>query len=180
MKFISPYMIKSFKHDGHLHRTWLQNWFVSPESLLPHHRQESYMVLVNDRTPIIEANGKEWTSRIPGVSFFIPHMWFNIVALLEQSGIRYYCNIASPPYVIDHVVTYIDYDLDVIRSSDGHVSIVDQDEYDRHKTSYQYPLIIEEKVQQGLDTLLKRIETGASPFHDHDVHYYYEHWLRGG
>ena len=69
-------------------------------------------------------------SRVPGVAFFIPETWYNIVALIDPDGIRYYCNIASPPYDGQGVITYIDYDLDVIVHSGGDVRIVDRDEYD--------------------------------------------------
>ncbi|UQZ84059.1 hypothetical protein SK3146_03291 [Paenibacillus konkukensis] len=175
MTFTS-YIIKSFKHDGHLHRTWMENGMV-PEPLLQEvHKAEAMMVLINSQTKIIEADGKEWVSRIPGVSFFIPKQWFNVVALLEESGVRYYCNVASPPYVNGRVITYIDYDLDVIRMPGGSVHVVDQEEYERHKICYHYSSIVDAKVKQGLSDLLQRIERGKAPFHDEWVHDYYRHW----
>ena len=45
----------------------------------------------------------------------IPQEWYNIVALLEDGGIRYYCNVASPPYSSKQIITYIDYDLERIQ-----------------------------------------------------------------
>lgn len=178
MATFSSYIIKSFKHDGHLHRTWQENGMV-PESLLHEsHKAESMMVLINSQTKIIEADGKEWVSRIPGISFFIPKQWFNVVALLEDSGVRYYCNVASPPYVNGNIITYIDYDLDVIRMPGGAVHIVDQEEYERHKISYHYSSIVDAKVKQGLQDLLLRIEQGRAPFHEEWVHEYYRQWLK--
>lgn len=118
-------------------------------------------VLINSQTKIVEADGKEWVSRIPGVSFFVPGEWFNIVALMEEQGIRYYCNIASPPYVNGRVITYIDYDLDVIRLPAGDIHVVDQEEYERHKQMYHYSAIVDTKVKQGLHDLLARVR-GAS------------------
>ncbi|TVY10325.1 DUF402 domain-containing protein [Paenibacillus cremeus] len=180
MTTFSSYVIKSFKHDGHLHRMWLQNWLV-PESLMHEsHRAESMMVLINSQTKIVESDGKEWVSRIPGVSFFIPKLWFNIVALIEESGVRFYCNVASPPYVNGNVITYIDYDLDVIRMPDGDVHVVDQEEYERHKISYHYSPIVDSKVKQGLKDLLVRVRAGHSPFQDEWVRYYYEQWRDRG
>jgi protein associated with RNAse G/E len=176
METFARFIIKSFKHDGHLHRMWLENWQVPEQLLYPDHQKEAVQVLINSQTKIREADGKEWTSRIPGVSFFIPNMWFNVVALLEETGIRYYCNIASPPYMSKDVITYIDYDLDVIRLPDGTVHIVDQDEYERHKVGYHYSAIVESKVKQGLDLLLKRVNKGEPPFQDQQVLRYYELW----
>ncbi|MEW9702423.1 DUF402 domain-containing protein [Paenibacillus sp. SI8] len=182
MDVFTPYVIKSFKHDGHLHRMWLSNWRV-PESMLhADHREQEMMVFINSQTKIQEADGKEWVSRIPGVSFFIPKKWFNIVALIEENGIRYYCNIASPLYVAGHVLTYIDYDLDLIRMPDGSVHVVDQEEYERHKLYYHYSSLVEEKVQEGLAAVLELVHAGKPPFQDDLVLYYYEQWemMRNG
>ena len=92
---------------------------------------------------------------MPGVSFFIPGKWYNVVALLDGDGIRFYCNVASPPYLNkkNHAVTYIDYDLDVIRTAEGEILVVDQDEYDTHKKRYHYSDVVQAKVQNGLEGL---------------------------
>ncbi|GKU80597.1 DUF402 domain-containing protein [Paenibacillus sp. L3-i20] len=170
-------IIKSFKHNGHIHRLWQQNWVVPNEYLSAEHQEESLIVLINRQTPIIEADGKQWVSRVPAVSFFIPGQWFNIVALLEAGGVRYYCNITSPPYLQGGVLTYIDYDLDVIRTADGSKYIVDQDEYEHHKVLYHYPQAVQDKVRDGLNILLDRIERGGTPFSDDSARAYYEKFM---
>jgi protein associated with RNAse G/E len=171
-----PFVIKSFKHDGHLHRMWLQNW-AFPRSLLhPDHLNESMQVTINSQTRIQESDGKEWTSRIPGISFFIPGQWHNIVALIEESGVRYYCNVASPPYINNQVVTYIDYDLDVVLLPNGDVHVLDRDEYDQHKVDYHYSTAVQDKVEQGLNALLERISRKAPPFNDELIARYHAQW----
>ncbi|TMV45139.1 DUF402 domain-containing protein [Paenibacillus mesophilus] len=176
MNPFSPYQIKSFKHDGHLHRMWLKNWRIPDPMLAPEHQAESMIVLINSQTPIRERDGKEWTSKIPSVTFFIPGQWFNVVSLLEDQGVRYYCNIASPPYVNGGVITYIDYDLDVIRTPDGYTQIVDQEEYELHKQNYHYSDVVERKVKRGLESVLGRLKREESPFRDEQVLAYYERW----
>ncbi|QGQ98597.1 DUF402 domain-containing protein [Paenibacillus psychroresistens] len=176
MEPFSNFIIKSFKHDGHLHRMWLENWLVPANLLHPDHTAESMMVLVNSHTKISEADGRDWVSKIPVVCFFIPGQWYNIVALLESGGIRYYCNIASPVYCSQDVLTYIDYDLDVILTSNGNKQIVDQHEYERHRINYRYSKIVESKVQAGLDDLIRRIDNKMPPFHDELVWAYYDLW----
>ncbi|WP_135556172.1 DUF402 domain-containing protein [Paenibacillus cymbidii] len=171
-------IIKSFKHDGHLHRMWLENWLVPGELLHASHAAESMLVLVNSQTRIKEADGREWISKIPGVSFFIPQAWYNIVALIESGGIRYYCNVASPAYRNGNVITYIDYDLDVIVTPSKDVHVVDQDEYERHKSNYHYSPVVEEKVKNGLDSLMARIRRGDAPFDDRHVNDYYALWQK--
>jgi len=122
------YKIKSFKHNGHLHRMWLDNWLVPVRRLLPEHRKQSLNVMINNQTVVIEAGGRQWMSRTPAVTYFIPNEWYNIVGLIEDAGIRYYCNIASPPHISDKTLTYIDYDLDVIVSAAKEIAIVDEGE----------------------------------------------------
>lgn len=171
-----PTVIKSFKHNGSLHRMWLENWRVPDPLLKPEHAAENMAVLISNQTPIVEADGKEWISRMPGVSFFIPGQWYNIVALIDSAGIRYYCNIASPPYISGNTLTYIDYDLDVIVQRDGSRQIVDQDEYERHQAIYHYSATVKEKVARGLSGLLDRVENRKPPFDDRAVLDYYSLW----
>ncbi|MFC4777943.1 DUF402 domain-containing protein [Paenibacillus sp. GCM10023252] len=173
-------VIKSFKHNGHIHRTWHCNALIPPQRLFPEHAESSMMVLINEQTPIQEADGKQWISRVPAVSFFIPGEWFNVVALLEDGGIRYYCNIASPPYRQGNVITYIDYDLDVIRTVDGETLVVDEEEYERHKAAYHYPKIVDERVHAGLQALLQRVSERQEPFNEDRILTYYKDWVNHG
>lgn len=178
MSIPSYCVIKSFKHNGALHRMWLQNLRIPGECLQAEEAAENMIVTVNCRTRIVEADGGEWISKSPGVSFFIPGKWYNIVALLEGEGIRYYCNIASPPYVYEDVLTYIDYDLDLIVTPSGDRFLVDQDEYDRHRISYRYDSAVEAKVKEGLMDLTERQLAGRSPFSRERVMFYYDYWKK--
>ncbi len=170
------YVIKSFKYDGHLHRTWLENWRVPADKLAPEHADANLMVFVNHNTMIREANGKVWQSRIPGITFFVPGQWYNVVALIEQAGIRYYCNISSRAILTGNVITYIDYDLDVVLYPNGNVAVVDQDEYEENSKSYRYPQSVCDNVQNSLQGLLQRIERRDVPFHDQHVYEYHRLW----
>ncbi len=171
-------VIKSFKHNGSLHRMWQQYWLIPAEKLLPEHAAESMLVLVARETNVQEASGKRWTSRVPAVTFFIPGQWYNIVALMENGGIRYYCNLASPVYVQQgNVLTYIDYDLDIIHYPDGSMHVVDRDEYEANKHAYHYPADVQQKVAEGLALLKGRIRGRAEPFRADAVQHYYEAWM---
>jgi uncharacterized protein len=148
-----------------------------PEGRLhPQHVSQSVWILLNDQTTIIEADGKEWISKVPAVSFFMPNHWFNVVALIEDKGIRYYCNLASPPYRYGEVLTYIDYDLDVVVLPDGTVYELDREEYHRHKAEYRYSEAVEAQVEAGLMILNTTIANKAFPFGDSEVYSYYDQW----
>ena len=171
-------VIKSFKYDGHLHRTWFENWPVPEESLHPLLRRERFRVFINHGTKIREADGKIWTSRVPGVSYFAPGKWFNAVALLESTGVRYYCNIASPFTAYDNTVTYIDYDLDVILMQNGEIHVVDEEEFEAHRLLYRYPPGVVRNVRAGLKELIRRMRERRAPFLAGESQRYYELWRR--
>ncbi|WP_341280988.1 DUF402 domain-containing protein [Paenibacillus sp. FSL H8-0537] len=176
---MEPYqhcVIKSFKHDGSIHRCWEHNWLIPAQLLLPQHAALGFMVTINFETPIVEASGKVWMSEVPAVSFFLPGQWYNVVALLEEGGIRYYCNLASPFARHGALLTYIDYDLDVIRLPDGSRQVVDEDEFELHKAKYDYPGDVQEQVQLGLGELLLKMDENAIPFNDEVIIAYYEAW----
>lgn len=171
-----PGIIKSFKHDGSLHRMWLENWHVPRALLHPRHASESVEVLVNEHTQIREADGKTWVSRVPAVAFFLPGEWFNVVALLEDKGIRYYCNLASPYYQYGDVWTYIDYDLDFVIMPNGSVQELDRDEFNRHRSEYRYDAEVLSQIEVGLVRLKERMERRDVPFQDDLAYAYYETW----
>lgn len=171
-----PCKIKSFKHDGSLHRVWQDNWRVPPALLDSEHAAESMEVLLNDHTPVREADGSEWISKVPAAAFFLPGEWFNVVALLENGGIRYYCNIASPFMLYDDVLTYIDYDLDVVLLPDGSRQELDRNEYERHSLEYRYDDNVARQIEIGLRRLYERMDQGAAPFREEPVRKYLEEW----
>lgn len=171
-------VIKSFKHNGRLHRQWQQYWLVPRHKLLPRHAEEEMLVLVARETNVQESSGKCWTSRVPAVTFFIPGQWYNIVALMENHGIRYYCNLASPVYMQNRIITYIDYDLDIIHYPDGSMHVVDRDEYEMNKHVYHYPSDVQHKVAAGLGHLKERIRARREPFSQQTVTHYYQNWIK--
>ncbi len=174
----SKCVIKSFKHDGSLHRVWLENWQVPAKRLHSGQDPSKTWVLINEYTTVQESNGREWSSRVPAVTYFLPDRWYNVVALLEEEGVRYYCNMASPPYRYEGVLTYIDYDLDVVVMPDGTSMELDRDEYDLHRETYRYGEAIEERLETELRALRAAIASGSFPFDDAEARSYYEQWKR--
>ena len=80
---------------------------------------ENAVIGVNDHTLVTEADGRRWVTREPAIVYFHKKYWFNIIAMIRDNGISYYCNLASP-YILDQeALKYIDYDLDVKVFADG-------------------------------------------------------------
>lgn len=153
--------IISYKHDGVLHRVW-QYAFVL--------RQTSDMiVVVNDHTSVIDGDGRRWKTKEPAICYFYKKYWFNIVCMLRNNAIYYYCNLSSP-YVLDSEgVKYVDYDLDVKVFPSGDKIILDRDEFEFNQIDYNYSKDIINIVENELQVLLKKIDKKVAPFDEESV-----------
>ena len=80
-----------------------------------------------------KSDGRRWVTREPAIVYFHKKYWFNIIAMIRDNGISYYCNMASPYYLDEEALKYIDYDLDVKIFTDGEKRLLDVEEYERHK-----------------------------------------------
>ena len=82
---------------------------------------------------VTESDGRTWVTREPAICYFHAKQWFNVIGMLREDGIYYYCNISSPFALDDEAIKYIDYDLDVKVFPDMTYHILDEDEYADHK-----------------------------------------------
>lgn len=158
--------IHSYKHDGSLHRVWITS-FVIEDGFL-------HLTTGNQKTKVIEKDGRSWYTKEPAICFFFPNEWFNIIAMLKNDGIHYYCNISSP-YIYDgEAIKYIDYDLDIKIYPSGKHYILDQKEYELNSIKLGYPEEVKEIVNYSLKKLTHWIETKKAPFDEKYVMDYYE------
>ena len=114
--------IKSYKHDGSLHRTWRDTMVLKTS--------DNAIIGCNDHTLVTEADGRRWVTREPALIYFHKHYWFNIVTMIRDNGVSYYCNLASPSVMDREALKYIDYDLDVKVFPNGEKRLLDVDEYE--------------------------------------------------
>lgn len=161
--------IQSYKHDEELHRIWEKATVVDV--------QEDYIVVVNKRTKVIEANGRFWHTREPSVTWFFKEKWFNIIGIIKKDEIHYYCNIASPYLIDEEGLKYIDYDLDVKVVDDFSYNILDRNEYNRHKMKMEYPDKLVILLEKELKILTDMVENNDLPFQHSIVKEYYEKYL---
>lgn len=161
--------IQSFKHDGSLHRTWCRGFVLEAN--------DERMVVVTDKTWVIEADGRRWLTREPAVCFFYPHAWFNVISMIRMSGIYYYCNLASPSLYDGEAIKNIDYDLDVKLYPDGGYQILDENEYAEHARQMEYPEDVRHIVERQVDDLIALMDKGAEPFNEECIEKYYHQYL---
>ncbi len=162
--------IQSFKHDGSLHRFWDQ-------ALVLEVTPEMYVV-ASKRTKVTEADGRRWYTREPAITFFSRKYWYNVIAMIKDDGIYFYCNIASPTLEQDKTLKYIDYDLDLKLYPTNAIKILDEKEYERHKEKYNYSRKLDFILNKEVDFIYRLMEKRAFPFKEEAVHRYYEDYLK--
>lgn len=160
--------IKSYKHDGELHRTWRDSMVLKTS--------DQSIIAVNDHTLVVESDGRRWVTREPAILFFHKHYWFNVVTMIRPKGVSYYCNLASP-YVIDQeALKYIDYDLDVKVFPDGEKRLLDVDEYQYHRKKMGYSKDIDCILKRNVEILVDWIKEEKGPFSPEFVKLWYERY----
>lgn len=152
----------AYKHSGKMHRMW------RTLSVIEHNDNE--IILANKFAKVLEEDGKNWFTPEPAVSFFYSDKFFNVIAMLKDDGIYYYCNLSSPALIDKEGLKYIDYDLDVRVKPDFSYEILDETEYKENAILYNYPEDLQNIITETLDALIKQIIKKEKPF----VHKYVE------
>jgi protein associated with RNAse G/E len=97
--------------------------------------------------------------------------------MIRDNGVSYYCTLASPFILDREALKYIDYDLDVKVFPDGEKRLLDADEYEAHKTKWQYPADIDFIVKEHVKILVDWINENKGPFSQDYVDLWYRRYL---
>ncbi|WP_421017321.1 DUF402 domain-containing protein [Furfurilactobacillus cerevisiae] len=160
--------IKSYKHDESLHRTWRDTMVLKTS--------ENEFIGVNDHTLVTEDDGRRWVTREPAIVYFHKHYWFNIVAMIRDNGVSYYCNLASP-YILDKEgLKYIDYDLDIKVFPNQEKKLLDVDEYKDHGRQWQYSSELDKILKSNVRILVDWINNGKGPFSNEYIDLWYKRY----
>lgn len=162
-------IIQSFKHDGSLHRSWLYSTVLEVN--------DNYVVVYNNKTWVIESDGRRWFTREPAICFFYTDRWYNVISMIRKNGIFYYCNLASPSLYDGEAIKNIDYDLDVKVFPDDKYIILDEDEYREHGRKMEYSKELKEVVESQMLNLIEHIKSKDSPFDTEVIQKYHEKYL---
>src|SRR5690554_4483365 len=161
--------IISFKHDGELHRVWKNVYKIFGS--------EDLVIIVNDKVEVIDGDGHKWKTKEPAICYFFRQHWFNIICMIRDDGIYYYCNLSSPYIIDEEGLKYIDYDLDIKLFPDGEMVILDKDEYDFNIENLHYPEEITHIINNHLNILIDLINKSENPFNPEYVKKWYQYYL---
>lgn len=156
--------IHCYKHDGSLHRTCDEATVIEIK--------DDILVCANYKTQIKESGGTRYHTKEPAILMFYKNEWFNIIGQIKNTGLFYYCNIASPYIIDDGLIKYIDYDLDLRVYPDGSFKVLDRNEYRYNKKKMNYDENLEKVIQYELTKLIEMKKNEIGPFNKKIIKYY--------
>lgn len=149
--------IHSYKHNGRIHRVWQETMVLKGT--------KNIMIGANERTLVTESDGRTWLTREPSICYFHAEHWFNIICMLREDGVYYYCNLSSPFVFDNNAIKYIDYDLDIKVFPDMSYTLLDEDEYELHRKEMSYPDVIDKILKRNVDKLISWIQQKEDHLH---------------
>ncbi|WP_096155481.1 MULTISPECIES: nucleoside tri-diphosphate phosphatase [Bacillus] len=161
--------IHSYKHNGLIHRVWEETTVLKGS--------QNLVIGGNDKTIVTESDGRTWITREPAICYFHSKYWFNVIGMIREDGVYYYCNISSPFIADDEALKYIDYDLDIKVFPDMTFILLDEDEYERHRKEMNYPEVIDKILKSNVETLISWIRQRKGPFAPDFIDIWYERYL---
>src|SRR3989440_10300006 len=156
--------VRSLKYDGRVHRSW-------PARLT---RREGALVVLDAffaeevRHTILGTIEAGTLSR----EFYWTDRWYSVFRFSEPTGGRlrcFYCNVNTPPRLEADVLSFVDLDVDVLVRPDFSYTVLDEDEFEAHAATYEYPSEYRARVREALEEILRLVEGRRFPFSDGDV-----------
>jgi protein associated with RNAse G/E len=171
MNYIGHWLaVQCFKHDGNIHRLWDRGLVLE--------NNEDFIVIVSKRAKVTESNGRTWFTKEPAVTIFSKKEWWNVICMIKDNGVCYYCNIASPCIIDKNYIKYIDYDLDIKLFPNDDTRLLDEKKYLRHKDQYHYESDLDEVLRYQTNDILDKMHKREFPFNDQVIQDYYDDYLQ--
>lgn len=144
-------MVHAYKYNGWLYRTW--------EYPLVIENDDKILVLALYKTKVLSAEENSLRSfpsmiKKPKFWFFFKDTWFNVIATIDNDGVRIYINLASPYLFEEGAIKYYDFDLDFKTYPKGQWKEVDINEFFENQHKYRYP----KKLIEIINNVEKEIE----------------------
>ena len=162
--------VMSFKHDGSFHRCWDKTCFIE--------ETEDYIVVANSHTSVNESDGRYWQAKDPAVFIYFKKRWVNMICMIRNNGVSYYCNIASPFVFDDNAIKYIDYDLDASLAPNKTIKFLDENEYKINRTIMRYKDKLDVILRHTLNEVASDMKEGKFPFNDELIYEYYDKFCK--
>jgi len=156
----APCRINARKFDGSIHRSWTAELIDENTELL---------VLVG--TFENEVNHPD-LGHIPVGTISREFYWknrnFNVFRFESPDGafMFFYCNINLPPVLENHVLDYVDLDIDLLVRGRADVKVLDEDDFEHNRKALGYGEDIVEIARSAVAELQEMISVGSFPFEE--------------
>ena len=97
--------------------------------------------------------------------------------MIRDNEVSYYCNLASPFYMDQEALKYIDYDLDVKVFPGGDKKLLDVEEYEQHKRKMNYSDDIDFILKENVKILVDWINNQLGPFSEEYIKIWYNRYV---
>ena len=156
----SPVLVRSYKYDGVLHRTW------NAELV----RQAGSLVVLDAKftDEIVHDLLGTILSGTQSLEYYWLDRWYNVFRFAQPDGTlrSYYCNVNVPANFDGEILSYVDLDLDILVDPDLTYRVLDVEDFEINAGRYGYTEDVQAKARQALADLVKMIESRAFPFTD--------------
>ena len=151
-------IVRSYKYDGLLHRTWAAELI---------HREGSLIVL-DAKFPeeIIHDLLGTIASGTHSLEYYWLDRWYNIFRFAQPDGElrNYYCNVNVPPTFAGEILSYVDLDLDILVAPDFSYQVLDEEDFQSNAQTYRYPDEVQQNARRAVEELVEMIRARAFPF----------------
>ena len=146
------------KHDGAEYRRW--------NASLARHEGDMIVLDAEFDVDVSHEILGEIKQRTRTVEYYWLNRWYNVFRFLKDDGSTrlWYCNINTPPEFKDHLLKYVDLDIDILVQPDFSFQVLDMDEFEANARRYGYSNEEKRQAQKAVDELISMIETRQFPF----------------
>ncbi|MGX9339148.1 DUF402 domain-containing protein [Mycoplasma sp. 332] len=137
--------VQAFKYDGTLYRQYEGCKIIA--------NLDDFVVVLLMKTKVQESN-INWLVSKPILFFFAKNKFYNAsITLNDDRPNNIYVNLASPFFIEDNIIKYIDFDLDIKCYNDDEFNVIDWIDFKESITKLNYPLKLIYRIYNELDFL---------------------------
>ncbi|WP_438341623.1 DUF402 domain-containing protein [Mycoplasma sp. 3341] len=157
--------IQCFKYDGHLYREYNGVKIID--------FNQDYVACLMLKTKVAEAT-INWVVSEPTIFIFSKEHFFNATILLRDEKKYVYVNLATPFFIEDKTIKYIDFDLDIKTHLDHDFNVIDWPDFKNNISQYNYPKELIYKIYDELDYLFLLFNSRKEIFGEDFIDQYIE------
>ncbi|QJG66893.1 DUF402 domain-containing protein [Mycoplasma phocoenae] len=149
--------VQCYKYNGHLYRQYDGVKIIDIT--------DKYVIALMLKTKVAEEN-TNWVVSEPTLFLFSKHHYYNATILLRDNQKFVYINLATPFFVDNNKIKYIDLDLDIKTYKEHEFTVIDWTDLRENFINMKYPMELVYKIYEELDFLYLMYNSREEIFND--------------